>query len=273
MAIITIARDLGSLGEEVAQELGRITGYKIVDREFIEARLVQHGFKLEQQEKLDEKMPGFWASLSEKQSDYLHCLKTVLFEEASSGEHIVIGRGGSAIFRGVPNHLAVRVTAPLELRIERAVDLCVCDEKHARHVVEQSDHDRGGFNKLYFALDWNDPCSFDLTINTERMSAIQAAAAIDTFRALVIDADREAGGKKRLEDLLLGQKIVTEIVYRKKAHIQGLEVAADGGRVKIFGLSNTPNAIELASAAAKSVPGVVEVTNEIQLVQEFSMLP
>ncbi len=273
MAIINIDRELGSLGEEVSQELGRITGFKIVDREYIEARLARYGFKPEQQEKLDEKRPGFWASLSDKRSDYLHYLRTVLFEEASSGDCIVMGRGGSAIFRGVPNHVAVRVTAPLGVRVERAADLCACDERHAHRVVEQSDHDRTGFNKLYFALDWYDPCAFDLTLNTARLDADRAARAIDAFRTLVVDADREAAGRKRLEDLLLGQRVLTEIVYGKKARIQGLDAVVDGGRVKLLGLSNTQGAIELAVGAARSVPGVVEVKNEIQLMQEFALLP
>ncbi|HUW42511.1 MAG TPA: cytidylate kinase-like family protein [Rectinemataceae bacterium] len=273
MAIITIVRDLGSLGEEIAQELAKISGYKILDREYIERRLAGYGFKPELQEKLDEKKPGFWASLSEDRADYLHYLKTALYEEAVEGDCIVVGRGGTAAFRSVPSRLAVRVTAPLELRLRRAVDLCMCDEKHARLVVEQSDHDRGGFNKIFFGLDWNDLSTFDLALNTARMDASQAAATIDQLRRHVVDADREAAGRKKLADLVLGQRVATSIVYQSKVRLQSLEAAADGGSVVLYGLANTQHTVERAVAAARAVPGVSEVKSEIQLAQEFSIYP
>ncbi|HTX74525.1 MAG TPA: cytidylate kinase family protein [Rectinemataceae bacterium] len=273
MAIITIARALGSLGEEVAQELGRLTGYPILDKQFIEDRLEAFGFAPGQQEKLDERRPGFWATLSEKRSDYLHYLRTVLYDEAQAGGRIVMGRGGSAIFRTVPSHLAVRITAPLEFRMEKAVDLCACDERHAKPVVEQSDHERSGFNKLYFGLDWNDPCAFDITLNTSRMSAAQAAEIIDTHRKLVIDAGREEAGKRKLADLVLAQRVLTVIVYEKKIHVQGISATAEGGRVELFGISNTQHAIDRALEAAASLPSVTEVVNSMQLAQELQLLP
>ena len=39
MAVIAISRELASYGEETAQELSKLNGYKIVDREHIEAAL------------------------------------------------------------------------------------------------------------------------------------------------------------------------------------------------------------------------------------------
>ncbi|MDA8425354.1 MAG: cytidylate kinase-like family protein [Treponema sp.] len=273
MAVITIVRDLGSLGEEIAKELGRITGYRILDKGYIEPLLAGYGFKPELQEKLDEKRPGFWASLSEDRSDYIHYVKTALFEEAVKGDCIVVGRGGTAVFKNVPSRLAVRITAPLELRLRRAVDLCLCDEKHARLVVEQSDHDRGGFNKIFFGLDWNDLCAFDLAISTARMDAVQAAETIDRLRRLVVDEEREAAGRTKLADMALGQRVVTSIVYQSKVRLQSLEAAADGGSVTLYGLANTQHALDRAAAAAAAVPGVSEVKNEIQLAQEFSIYP
>ena len=39
MAIIAISRQVAALGDEVAQELSRQTGYKFIDRKYIEKRL------------------------------------------------------------------------------------------------------------------------------------------------------------------------------------------------------------------------------------------
>jgi osmotically-inducible protein OsmY len=88
-----------------------------------------------------------------------------------------------------------------------------------------------------------------------------------------VDGAKEEAGKRRLAELLLGQRVVTEIVYAKKVPVHFLEAAADGGRVILHGVANTQSAIDSALAAARSVPGVAEAESAIQVVQEFTVMP
>lgn len=273
MAVITIARELASLGEEIARELVSITGYKLVDKEFLERRLGDFGLGPEKRQKYDEKKPGFWASLSQERDDYLHYLKTSLFEEAAGGDCIVVGRGGSVIFKGLPNLLSVKLVAPIASRVQRTMRLYGCDERHALQIVEQSDHDRAGFQKYFFAMDWNDPREYDLTLCTTRFEPKAAAMEIDATRRLLIDAAKEEAGKVRVAELLLGQRVVTEIVYSRRVPVHFLEANAAGGRVVLHGVANTQAAIDSALAAARGVPGVVEAESAIQVVQEFTVMP
>jgi cytidylate kinase len=273
MAIITIAREIASLGEEVARELSRLTGYRLVDREFLERRLGDFGVSPDKRQKYDEKKPGFWASLSQERDDYLHYLKTAMFEECLGGDCIIVGRGGVAVFKGVPNTLAIRLVAPLAVRIERVMRFYTCDERHALQIVDQSDHDRIGFHKYFFALDWKDSREYDLVINTGHADVDRVARAIDSYRALMIDADREETGRRRLADLLLCQSVVTEIVYARRVPVHFLEAAGEGGRIVLHGVANTQAAIDAALSAARSVPGVVEAESAIQVVQEFTVMP
>ena len=269
MAIVTIARELAALGEETARELGRMTGYRIVDRDYIEKRLAEKGFKPEKQQRFDERRPGLWSSLSENGADYIRYLKLALYEEASEGDCIVMGRGGSVVFRKVPNHLAIRIGAPLGVRVDRAMREFSCDERQARQIVEQCDHNRLGFSKIFFDSNWADPRGYDLTINTARLDAVRAAELVKDCLALAIDADDEAAGKEMIPNLLLGQKVLIEIVCAKKVHLSGFTATADHGLVTLGGVSSTKAAIDLAVAAAKAVPGVREVENAIHLVQEY----
>lgn len=273
MAVITIARELASLGEEIAGELVAITGYKLVDKEFLEKRLGDFGLGPEKRQKYDEKKPGFWASLSQERDDYLHYLKTALFEEAAGGDCIVVGRGGSIIFKGLPNLLSIKLVAPLSVRVQRMMKFSGCDERHALQIVEQSDHDRAGFHKYFFAIDWNDPREYDFTLSTARLEAAAAAAQIDAARRLLVDAVKEEAGRARVAELLLGQRIVTEIVYVKRVPVHFLEANAEGSRVPLHGVANTQAAIDSALAAARSVPGVAEAESAIQVVQEFTVMP
>jgi cytidylate kinase len=273
MAIITIARELAALGEEVARELSRVTNYRLIDREYLEKRLTDYGLDAEKREKYDEKKPGFWASLSQERDDYLHFLKAALYEEAIGGDCIVVGRGGATVFKSVPNLISVKLVSPLSLRIERVMKSFGCDERHALQIVEESDHNRIGFHKYFFSVDWVDPRSYDLTINSTKVDPAQIAKMIDDFRKIVVDKAKEDEGRRRLAELLLGQRVVTEIVYAKKVPVHFLEAAADGGRVVLHGVANTQAAIDSALAAARAVPGVMEAESAIQVVQEFTVMP
>jgi len=273
MAIITIARELAALGEEVARELSRITNYKLIDREYLEKRLTDYGLDAGKREKYDEKKPGFWASLSQERDDYLHFLKAALFEETVGGECIVVGRGASAVFKTVPSLISIKLVAPLAVRIERVMKSYGCDERHALQIVEESDHNRIGFHKYFFSVDWVDPRSYDFTLNSAKGEPPQLAAMVDSYRKSVIDRAKDDAGRRRLAELLLGQRVVTEIVYSKKVPVHFLEAAADGGRVILHGVANTQAAIDAALAAARSVPGVSEAESAIQVVQEFTVMP
>jgi len=273
MAIITIARELASLGEETAEELARISGYTLVQKSDIEKRLDEFGISPEKRQKYDEKNPGFWASLSQQRDDYLHFLKTVILEAASRNDCIILGRGAYSILKGIPHVLSIKLTAPIASRVEIVKKSFFCDNKRALQIIEQSDHDRGGFHKYFFGTNWMDPREFDLTINTGVLDAAHAAVAIDNLRRALIDQEREKAGREKLENMVLAQAIVTEILYTRKIPIHFLEAAVEKGTVVLHGVANTQSSVDSAIAATHDVSGVKSVESAIQLVQEFTIMP
>ncbi len=273
MAIICVARELAALGDETVRELVQMSGYRAVDKEYLENRMAELGVKPETRAKYDERKPGFWASLSQDRDDYLHYLKTALFEEAAKGDCIVAGRGGFAIFAGVPGVISVKLVAPREVRMARLREHFHCNDKQAESMIKQSDHDRKGFHDYFFNVDWSDPANFDLTINTFREHPATVAALIDKLRTLVVTEEQEKACMTRVKELNLGQKVVTQIVYAKSVPIHFLEADVSGCKVTLHGVANTQNAIDAAGAAAMELPGVELVDNAIQIVQEFAVMP
>ncbi len=273
MAVICVARELAALGDETIRDLAEITGYRAVDKEYLERRMGELGVSPEIRAKYDEKKPGFLASLSQGRDDYLHCLKTVLFEEAATGDCIVAGRGGFAVFGGVPGVISVKLVAPLDVRIRRIASHFQCDDKRAESLVRQSDHDRKGFHSYFFNVDWSDAANYDLTVNTAREHPATIARIIDQLRNLVITLESEKACLARVRELSLGQKIVTEIVYKEKIPVHFLEADVRGDSVTLHGVANTQGAIDAARNAAAAVHGVSKVENAIQVVQEFAVMP
>lgn len=273
MAIITIAREIASLGEETAQELAQICGYKLIDKEYLESKLNSIGISAEKRAKYDEKNPGFWASLSQQRDDYLHFLKSAILDAAQENNCIIMGRGGYAILRGLPHMLSVKITAPLSIRIERTKKTFSCDNKQALLIIEQSDHDRAGFHKYFFSTNWTDAREYDLTINTGNADPAFAALAIDSLRKALVDKEKEGAGVQKIADMVLAQKVVTEIIYARKIPVHFLEATVEQGAVVLHGVANAQSSIDSALAAAHDVSGVKHVESAIQLVQEFTVMP
>ena len=183
-----------------------------------------------------------------------------------------MGRGGSVVFRKVPNHLAVRIAAPLGARVERAVKQFSCDEKQARQMWNSATITASVSARSIFATDWADPRGYDLTVNTARLDAVRAAEIVKDCMDRAIGAEDEAAGKEMVPDLLLGQRVLTEIICVKKERLANLSATAEQGVVTLGGLSNTKAAMDLAIAAALAVPGVREVKSVMHLVQEYNVI-
>jgi cytidylate kinase len=288
MAIITISRQLASLGDETANELAKMLDYRFVDKVSLEERIKSYGVKGRKLEKYDERKPSFFASLSQDRDDYLHYLKTAMLTEAGAGSCVFIGRGAAAVFRNVPGVLSVFLVAPMDIRSERVKSYFHCDDRRARQIIDQSDHDRLGFHRYFFDIDWRDPANYHITLNMGNLHPALAATIIREMRDQAIGSDTEARNTRRLKEMTLGQQIIHHVLYEKELPIHFLEAAVDlpsndlasndassndEGAVTLYGVANSPALAEAAAAAARECPGVGEVRSEIQVVQEYSVMP
>ena len=273
MAIITISRELAALGDETAHELAKLLDYRFVDKQALEQRITSYGFAGAKLEKYDERKPSFWASLSQDRDDYLHYLKAALFAEAENGNCVFIGRGANAVFKGLPATLSLRLVAPLPIRIERVKSYFRCDDKRAKQIIEQSDHDRDGFHRYFFDMDWADPDNYHLTINTGSLHPSTAAEVIKDLKSMVVNSESEAKARVVLKEMTLAQEVVHHVLYDRKVPIHFLEAVVSEGAVTLHGVANSQSSVESAVAAAREVSAVGSVVSEIQVVQEYSVMP
>ncbi|MDR0388162.1 MAG: cytidylate kinase-like family protein [Treponema sp.] len=273
MAIITISRELAALGDETAQELAKILHYRFIDKHSLEDRIKSYGVAGRKLEKYDERKPSFWASLSQDRDDYLHYLKTAMLTEAAEGNSIFIGRGANAVFRGIPGVLSIFLVAPADIRCERVKSYFHCDDRRARQIVDQSDRDRMGFHRYFFDIDWKEPSNYHLTLNTGILHPAAAAEIIKAHRDHVISVELEAQNTARLTELILGQQVVHHIVYEREIPIHFLEASVTGKTVTIYGVANSQSLVEAAVNAAREAAPAGSIRSEIQVVQEYSVVP
>jgi len=264
MAIITISRQLGSFGTEIAKKLQTELHCNYLDKQSLEAELVhKYGIPEEKVERYDEKKPAFWDMFSSDKDHYLHFMKTAIYEFARQGSCIIIGRGGQVLFKDIPGVLHVKVIAPTELRIARVKTRYNYDDRLAEQIIRHNDHDRSGFHKFFFHVNWDDCSLYDLMINTHFLTIDASVGLIKEALATsgIEEKSREADSK--IKDLCLGQEVETSILYEEKIPVHFLEVLAISGIVTVRGSVITMEDISRCETAAQKVPGVKKVVNEL----------
>jgi len=170
MAIVTISRQIGSGGDEIAARLANELGFTLVDQGLLVPLMQEHGLSKAEFEELDEERSGRVGQDREESRVHVDLLPTLIADLAAEKDLVVLGRGGQFIFRGFPGALHVRVVAAAEERVKRLMEERGLDERSAVALVQESDKARREFIEYYYGEDWDVPAHYDLIMNTDRLS-------------------------------------------------------------------------------------------------------
>ncbi len=194
--IITVSREYGAGGSELAALLGTRMGWRVLDHELIQQLARRLECETTEIAALSEHPPSFLDRLASSglvtapesafhagpwstDADRLAALtREVLLEEAEQPPLIVVGHGANCLYRDRPDVLRVRVAAPPEVRIRRVMERTGAAPQQAAADVRHRDADRQHYLQRYYHTSVSDPCAYDLQINTGTVPLDTAAAII-----------------------------------------------------------------------------------------------
>jgi len=263
MAVITVSRQLGSLGTKIAREAANRLNYAFVEKERIGRMLVDYGFPESEVEKFDEKRAPLWDYLSIKRTQFLHLIRAVIFGFASKDNAVIVGRGGQVLLKDFPGTLHVRIIAPFEVRLRRLIERQKVEEKHAAEILRRSDSDSFGYIQSFFHVDWNDPTLYDLLINSAKVSMETAVQMIvDSVRDQEIQEGNERV-KEKLPDLALSQKVEAKLMNILGVAFRNFEVGVEKGVVVLKGGVVSQAKKEECKRATTGLEGVERVESQL----------
>ena len=207
MAVITISRQYGSEGDEIAANICQVLGYQSFDKQLMAKVATEVG--LTEGEIVDftedqHKVRGFldrllgsqrqvvtrtrsWGedrygvrTLDVKEIDVTESImlvQSVIRAACKHGNVVIVGRGGQAVLRHELGVLHVRIEAPLETRIHRVQLREGLTYELARNVVAQRDRAAADYMKRFYSVDWSDSLLYHLILNTGRWG-IEAASRL-----------------------------------------------------------------------------------------------
>ncbi|RMF86262.1 MAG: cytidylate kinase-like family protein, partial [Nitrospinota bacterium] len=134
MAIVTIARQLGSGGYVIAEEVARRLGYRLIGSDQLIDAAEEYGYVKPELEEVHEKRPNLITRFfTMRHKAYLDMIQTIIYDFASQGNVVIMGRAATILLRDVPSALRVHIYCPFEVRVERLMR----DEGLTREIAEQ----------------------------------------------------------------------------------------------------------------------------------------
>ena len=208
MPVITISRQYGSGGREIAARACQLLGYRYLDKHLIIRTAVEAGLSQHEMLEFREESPsarnfierllmpgpppaaeialrmpadGEEQALTMEMLDSEKCralVRSVIHAEYKDGNAVIVGRGGQAVLRGLPGMLHVLVQASMPTRILRVQQLEGVGMEEAYHSALDHDKVTARYLDRVFGVRWDDPLLYHLELNSSQMRIEQAAEII-----------------------------------------------------------------------------------------------
>ena len=200
--VITIEREYGSGGADIARKLAERLGWQLWDQKLTDeiARRMDCDRRTvdEHAERVDPLYyrlfksflrGSFEGTLNAPRLKMVDadCIRQVagpvVTSAAKSGNSVIVGRGSAYYLRDSPDAFHVFVYAPFEAKVQRLRSQGK-SEKEAIELVETVDRDRAAYIKQYFDIEWPARHFFHLMMNTTLGDEVVVQTILDSVELL-----------------------------------------------------------------------------------------
>jgi cytidylate kinase len=197
MRAVTISREYGSGGGEIAARLARLLGWQLIDHEVVVRVAEKLHVSEEEVEEHDERLEGLASRIFKSLRighptmpvtvDIPPSMDSHAFYEArcqiiegavASGQVVIVGRGAQAYLSKRRDVLHVRIVAPFALRLAYVMIREGLDREAAHARIMKKDQERARYLETFYHQHPGDPHLYDLVLNTGIIDLDSAAEVI-----------------------------------------------------------------------------------------------
>jgi hypothetical protein len=197
--LICVSSDDGADAFSAATEVAEKLGWRLVDEDIVSRAAEEAGVgreavaDVERRKSLVERLldsvstpgasmayvPTLAESVTGPRSDVLRgMIRSVIEDVAARGDAVIVAHAASLALGARDGVLRVLITASPAIRARRLAATLDVDEKEATRMLARSEANRADYIKRFYGVADESPVLYDLVINTDRLSAGQAAALI-----------------------------------------------------------------------------------------------
>lgn len=186
--LITVSRQYGAGGSEVARRVAAALGWRVVDNELVDQVAARAGLPPERVAEREERVSTFVERLARTLAAatpevfspidsagvvvefpgaaLVKITEAVVREIAAGGRVVLVGRAAPAVLGRQADALHVKLVAARAFRIQVCCTRLGCNATHAATVLDDADKMRARYSREYYRRDWDDPVNFHMVLNT-----------------------------------------------------------------------------------------------------------
>jgi cytidylate kinase len=195
MRAVTISREYGSGGGEIAARLAKRLGWQLIDHALVERVASELGTSLEEAEAHDESSGGIISQLLNSMRNiypvytdtvppeaflsseaYRWTVEKIIGAAASRGHVVIVGRASQVILADRRDVLHVRIIAPFDQRVAAVMQREELDRHSAEVRIRHKDHERAGYLEREYHHKPDEAQLYNLVL---KMSLLNLESAVD----------------------------------------------------------------------------------------------
>lgn len=196
-SVITVGRQFGSGGREIATALAEKLGIKFYDKELISQAAKESGVNPEIFENVDERATnsllyslsmgiynlgnGYAPIRDLPVNDQLYLLQHKIIRNLASEPCVIVGRCADYVLKDYKNAISFFLHADMEYRVKRAIEVKGVPEEKAEAAVRKTDKTRANYYNFYSNRKWGVAENYDLCLNCGKLTKEQAVEILANY--------------------------------------------------------------------------------------------
>ena len=177
MFFITISRQTGSSGNDIAKLLSQRLGSELIDHQYVMDNWLCEVADKHELHMLNESSK-FYNRPCSKGITFADYIENRLKDTVNNNSVIILGLGAQIIFRNNPAAVHIRIISSDKTRKKRLMDKYGLDRNQAEKTIELSDRKHRRYVWRIYGEDWSDPSFYHLCLNTDGLGVNEAADLI-----------------------------------------------------------------------------------------------
>lgn len=186
--IISISREYGSGGHEIAKILAERLGMAFYDRSMLDEIAKAMNTDVAELQKYDEKPVN--RLLSRRVGNHTNSFEEIIAQiqfdyiqkKAESGESfVVVGRCAETVLRDYECLISVFVTGDREQKVKRVMEQYALSETEAYSKMRRHDRSRKQYHNRYSDAKWGDSRYYDLCINSSPLGIDKTVSVLENY--------------------------------------------------------------------------------------------
>lgn len=194
--IISVGREFGSGGHEIASKLAEHYGLPLLDHNLLDEIAMERGLDAKKLHEMDEKNKNLLTSRrvkglssSPEENVYLMQFDHLQKLAAQGDSFVVVGRCSESILKAYPGLISIFILGDKDKKVARVMEKYHLSEVAAERFATEKNNRRKRYHDSYCEGKWGDSRNYEISINSSKLGIEETVNVLIQYIDRRIHAD------------------------------------------------------------------------------------